>query len=151
MTEIIYHLTPADYFSRLPADQPYRPREFDREGFIHCTKGEERLLLVADTIYRRVPGDFLLLVIDERRVTSPVKHENVGGILFPHIYGALNRDAIVRSVTMGRRADGTFLPIGEPDAAAEQSRMTEAWLSQARIEQLIGRGQEAGAGQNRLR
>ncbi len=145
MTEIIYHLTPADYFNSLPADQPYCPREFDRDGFIHCTKGEERLLLVADTVYRRVPGDFLLLVIDERRVTSPVKYENVGGILFPHIYGALNRDAIIRSVTMGRRSDGTFLPIGEPDATAQQTLMTEAWLSQARIEQLIAESTELRA------
>jgi uncharacterized protein (DUF952 family) len=145
MTEIIYHLTPADYFNSLPADQLYRPREFDRDGFVHCTKGEERLLLVADTIYRRVPGDFLLLVIDERRVTSPVKYENVGGILFPHIYGALNRDAIVRSVALGRRSDGTFLPIGEPDAAAEHAQVTEAWLAQARVEQLVAESTELRA------
>ena len=145
MTEIIYHLTPADYFNRLPADQPYRPREFDREGFIHCTKGEERLLLVADTLYRRLPGDFLLLVIDERKVTSPVKYENVGGILFPHIYGLLNREAIVRVVAMGRREDGTFLPIGEPDAGADRAAMTEAWLAQARVEQLLAESAELRA------
>jgi uncharacterized protein (DUF952 family) len=135
--KIIYHLTPADYYNGLPTDQPYRPREFDRDGFIHCTTGEERLLLVADTLYRRVPGEFLLLMIDERKVTSPVKYENSGGILFPHIYGALNRDAIVRVVAVGRREDGTFLPIGEPDSTAEKSAVTEAWLSQARVEQLL--------------
>jgi uncharacterized protein (DUF952 family) len=133
----IYHLTPAEYFNSLPADQPYRPREFDRDGFIHCTKGEERMLLVADTIYRRVPGAFLLLVIDERKVTAPVQYENVGGILFPHIYGALNREAIVRVIAMGRREDGTFLPIGEPDAGAEHAAVSEAWLAQARVEQLL--------------
>ena len=134
---VIYHLTPAKYFNSLPTDQPYRPREFDRDGFIHCTTGEERLLLVADTIYRRVPGEFLLLMIDERKVTAPVKYENSGGILFPHIYGALNRDAIVRVVAVGRREDGTFLPIGEPDSAADHAAMTEAWRSQARVEQLL--------------
>ena len=137
MTEIIYHLTPAEYFNSLPADQPYRPREFDRDGFIHCTTGEERLLLVADTLYRRVPGEFLLLMIDERKVTSPVKYENSGGILFPHVYGALDRDAIVRVIALGRREDGTFLPIGEPDAAAEHVAVAEAWLAQARLEQLL--------------
>src|SRR5512136_2875022 len=133
----IYHLTPAEYFNSLPADQPYLPREFERDGFIHCTKGEERMLLVADTVYRRVPGNFLLLVIDERKVTAPVQYENVGGILFPHIYGALNRDAIVRVVAIGRRDDGTFLPIGEPDAAAEDAAVAEAWLAQSRVEQLL--------------
>lgn len=135
--DTIYHLTPAEYFNSLPADQPYRPREFDRDGFIHCTKGEERMLLVADTLYRRVPGEFLLLVIDERKVTAPVQYENVGGILFPHIYGALNREAIVRVIAMGRRDDGTFLPIGEPDAAAEHAAVAEAWLAQSRAEQLL--------------
>jgi len=134
---IIYHLTPSDYYSSLPADQPYRPREFDRDGFIHCTAGEEHLLLMANTVYRHVPGDFLLLVIDERKVTSPVRHENVGGILFPHIYGPLNRDAIVRVVAMGRREDGTFLPIGEQDTRTEAAQATEARFSQARVEQLL--------------
>jgi len=136
-SKIIYHLTPADYYNGLPVDQPYRPREFDRDGFIHCTTGEERMLLVADTIYRRVPGEFLLLMIDEGKVTSPVKYENSGGILFPHIYGALNRDAIVRVTAVGRREDGTFLPIGEPDSAAEKAAVTAAWLSQARVEQML--------------
>jgi len=135
--KIIYHLTPADYYNSLPADQPYRPREFDRDGFIHCTTGEERMLLVADTLYRRVPGEFLLLTIDEHKVTSPVKYENSGGMLFPHIYGALNRDAIVRVAAVGRREDGTFLPIGEPDSAAEKAAVTAAWLSQVRVEQML--------------
>jgi len=76
-------------------------------------------------------------MIDERKVTSPVKYENSGGILFPHIYGALNRDAIVRVVAVGRREDGTFLPIGEPDSAADHAAVTAAWLSQARVEQLL--------------
>ena len=142
---IIYHLTPAGYFNSLPTDQPYCPREFDRDGFIHCTKDEERMLLVANTVYRRVPGDFVLLVIDERKVTSPVKYENVGGILFPHIYGPLNREAIVRVVAMGRREDGTFLPIGEPDAGADRAAMTEAWLAQARVEQLLAESAELRA------
>jgi uncharacterized protein (DUF952 family) len=142
---IIYHLTPADYFNALPVNQSYRPREFDRDGFIHCTKDEERLLLVANTVYRRVPGDFLLLVVDERKVASPVQYENVGGIMFPHIYGPLNRDAIVRVVAMGRREDGTFLPIGEPDASADRAVMTEAWLAQARVEQLLAESTELRA------
>ena len=139
---VIYHLTSAEYFSGLPADRPYLPREFERDGFIHCTKGEERLLLVADTIYRRVPGDFLALVIDERKVASPLKYENVGGILFPHIYGALNRDAIVRTIKMGRREDGTFLPIGEPNREKEHAAATEARLSQARTEQMLAESAE---------
>lgn len=145
LEHIIYHLAPADYYHRLPEDQPYLPREYERDGFIHCTKGEERMLLVADTVYRRVPGEFVLLVMDERKVTAPVKYENSGGILFPHLYGPLNRDAIVRVVTLGRREDGTFLPIGEPDAEADRAALTEAWYSQARVEQLLAESAEMRA------
>jgi len=145
LEHIIYHLAPAAYFDGLPADQPYLPREFERDGFMHCTKGEERMLLVADTVYRRVPGDFVLLMIDERRVTAPIKYENSGGLLFPHIYGPLNRDAIVRVAAMGRREDGTFLLIGEPDTAADRAALTEAWYSQARVEQLLAESADVRA------
>lgn len=110
---IIYHIVAADYYNSLPADQPYLPPRFAQEGFIHCTRGEDRVLLVANTLYRKTPGRFLLLVIDERRVQAEIRNEIVGEILFPHIYGPLNRDAIVRVQEMARAADGTFLPIGE--------------------------------------
>jgi len=43
----------------------------------------------------------------------------------------------VRVIALARREDGTFLPIGEPDAAAEHAAVSEAWLAQARLEQLL--------------
>jgi len=62
------------------------------------------LLQVANTYYWDVPGEFLLLVIVESQVSAEVKYE--GG--FPHIYGPLNRDAIVEAHTMPRQADRYF-------------------------------------------
>jgi uncharacterized protein (DUF952 family) len=116
---IIYHITPADYYDSQPADQPYRSQRFAEEGFIHCTKGEERVLLVANTVYRKIPGKFWLLVIDERKVTAEIRYEIVGEILFPHIHGPLNRDAIIRVQEMARADDGTFLTIGIPPEPVE--------------------------------
>jgi len=101
---IIYHLVPADYWHGLDPTVPYLPRDFESDGFIHCTQGLDLLLQVANTYYRDVPGEFLLLVIEESRVSAEVKYENG----FPHIYGLLNRDAIIVVHTMPRHADGAF-------------------------------------------
>ncbi len=57
---------------------------------------------------RQFPG---MLVIDVRALTSPLKYESFDSNLpfpFPHIYGPLNRDAILELVKMRRAADGTF-------------------------------------------
>lgn len=67
------------------------------------------LLQVASTYYRDAPGEFLLLVIVESRVSAEIKYENG----FPHIYGPLNRDTIVAAHSMVRHDNGRFeLPIG---------------------------------------
>ena len=111
---IIYHLVPADHWHGLNPTTPYIPRDFESDGFIHCTRGLNLLLQVANTYYRTVPGAFLLLVIDESRVSAEVKYE--GG--FPHIYGPLNQDAIASVHTMPRHDDGRFelptLPMYQP-------------------------------------
>jgi len=72
---IIYHLTPADYWRSLDPTAPYLPAAFEQDGFIHCTRGLDLVLHVANTFYRQVPGKFLLLVIDEARVSAEIKYE----------------------------------------------------------------------------
>jgi len=117
----IRHIVPAPYFRALAASAPYLPREFDADGFIHCTREPEALLHVANRHYRRAPGEFLVLIIDPAKVTAAVKFEpphpppppgsTLAHHLFPHIYGPLNRDAIVE-IRLARRApDGTFLEV----------------------------------------
>ena len=52
----------------------------------------------------------LVLVIDTDKVRSEIKYEDPERI-YPHIYGLLNRDAIVSSMTVKRADDGTFLAL----------------------------------------
>jgi uncharacterized protein (DUF952 family) len=108
--ETIYHLTPAAYFNAFSPDQEYVPEPFAKEGFIHCTRGADLLAYVANNFYRKEPGEFVMLVIEVDALRSPLKYEALGTPApFPHIYGPLNRDAIVEIVKMPRAADGTFL------------------------------------------
>ena len=50
----------------------------------------------------------MVLYIDQDRVTSPIRYDDPAEV-FPHIYGPLNRDAILAVEDIGRAPDGTFL------------------------------------------
>jgi uncharacterized protein (DUF952 family) len=112
----ILHLVSVDYFRSLPSDVPYLPHGFEDDGFIHCVTGSDSLLQVANAFYRNAPSEFCVLVIDEDKLAAQVKYEPpapvAGGVpddrLYPHIYGPLNRDAIVDVVGVRRAPDGTF-------------------------------------------
>lgn len=104
---IIYCLTPAPYWSQFEGQAEYFPRDYEEEGFIHATKGDELLERVMNRVYASYEGELLLLVIHEDRVTSEVKYEQArDGHLYPHIYGPLNTDAIVEVRRMERGSKG---------------------------------------------
>ena len=81
---------------------------FSVEGFIHCSTPAQ-VLQVANTRFRgRL--DLLLLSIETDRVEAEIRYENLEGAeqLFPHIYGALAPDAVVRVTDFKPGADGSF-------------------------------------------
>lgn len=106
--EITFHGTPAAHFDSLNPQSPYAPPDFEWEGFIHCTDGERRLADTLTAYYRDSPGDWLVLYIDKGRVEAEIRYEDPERV-FPHIYGPLNRDAIVAVRALGRTGDGAFL------------------------------------------
>lgn len=112
MTGVIYHLVPIDYWESQPADRPYTPSDFAREGFIHCTRGEEQIAVVANRYYRNDRRAWQVLVIDEKNLSAEIKYEpGADGRLYPHIYGVLNREAVIKVLPMPRDPDGVFQPL----------------------------------------
>ena len=108
----IYHLAPATRWHEWPGDQPYLPSEYAADGFVHCTAGDALMLEVANRFYRAAPGDYVLLVIDPARLTAPLKWEpSSDGLaaLFPHIYGPIDRAAVLEVRAVQRSGDGEFL------------------------------------------
>lgn len=110
---ITYHIVPAEYFRDCPAEAPYTPPGFLDEGFIHCTDGEQNLADTANRHYRDERRMFVVLAIDTALLDAEVKYEDPGRV-YPHIYGPLNRDAIVAVLPILREADGAFLPPRPP-------------------------------------
>ena len=105
---LTYHGTPKQYFESLDPSKPYVPRDYGKDGFIHTTEGREALAITLTTFYKQNREPYVVLYIDKDRVSAPIRYDDAAEV-FPHIYGPLNRDAIVRVVDIGRAPDGTFL------------------------------------------
>jgi uncharacterized protein (DUF952 family) len=104
----ILHICPQpDWVYSLSAGG-YRPPSLQSEGFIHCST-DAQVLGVANSLYRDV-GDLVLLVINPRALTAPLVYEDCYelGQDFPHIYGALNIEAVTIAVPFPQDVDGQF-------------------------------------------
>lgn len=103
----IFHIATREVWERnSPAN--YQPEQFATEGFIHCSTAEQ-LIPVANLRFRGQLG-LVLLEIDTALVTPEIRYENLeGGLqLFPHIYGALERNAVLRVRDFTPDPDGFF-------------------------------------------
>jgi uncharacterized protein (DUF952 family) len=93
----------------------YKADSLFTQGFIHCSKPSQ-IVEVANTFYRGQRG-LVLLVIDPAKLAAELKWEPPAepapaharaGDLFPHLYGALNLDAVIQVVAFEPGADGNF-------------------------------------------
>lgn len=104
----IYHLALRHAWEAArEAGEPYRrstiDKSLDDEGFIHCSD-RDQVQGVADRFYRG-RADVLLLTIDTSKVEAEVRTEN----LFPHLYGPLPIEAVVRVEPVALGDDGRLL------------------------------------------
>jgi uncharacterized protein (DUF952 family) len=105
---IIFHIAERGAWDDAQARKSYRPEMFSVEGFIHCSTAAQ-VLQVANTRFRG-RRDLLLLSIDTESVEAEIRYENLegGSELFPHIYGELPTDAVLRVAEFTPDADGSF-------------------------------------------
>ena len=79
-------------------------------GFIHCSFPYQTMEIVNRKFADR--ENLVLLLIDESKIKSPVKHEGAlsgrAGI-FPHIYGPLHTDAVYAVLPLTKDDKGNFI------------------------------------------
>lgn len=111
---IILHIVEKEAWRKAKEQNVYAPQSLQTEGFIHCSTSET-VIEVANRLFRG-QSNLLLLCIDLDKVAAKVLFEKVAepeGWIFPHIYGALNVDAVVREIDFEPDANGFFtLPAG---------------------------------------
>jgi uncharacterized protein (DUF952 family) len=108
MTPIL-HITPRSQWESAKVLGSYRSDTLDTEGFIHCSRVGQ-VVGVANRFYTG-QKDLVLLVMDGDRLQSPLRDEAADGDEFPHLYGALNLDAVVQVLDFEPTDHGFELPV----------------------------------------
>ncbi len=91
---MIYHITTTADWTAQRDSLTYEAASLATEGFIHLS-AKEQVAGVLERYYQNVP-DLLLLHVDPNRLTAELRYEAAtNNEQFPHLYGPLNRDAVV--------------------------------------------------------
>ena len=113
----LYHITSRAEWEDAQRRGEYVAPSLTGEGFIHCSTAGQ-VPHVANAFYRG-RTDLVLLVIDETATRSEVRWEPPAGPpaagiseadLFPHIYGPIDLQAVVRVLDFQPDSAGMFAP-----------------------------------------
>jgi uncharacterized protein (DUF952 family) len=110
---LIYHIAFASDWEQARGSGAYRistrGRTLEQQGFIHAGQVHQ-VAPVANALFGDAE-DLVVLVIDEDRVEAEIRYEHVpdSDEPFPHIYGALDADAVVRIASLRRDARGRYV------------------------------------------
>ena len=104
----IMHITTASEWEEAKKSEIYTALSLRTAGFIHCSLVNQ-IESVANHIFKGQNG-LVLLEIDEDKLKSEVKYEDLfnEGQNYPHIYGPLNIDAVLRVLPFPPENDGNF-------------------------------------------
>lgn len=89
----IIHTANREEYEKESVTGSYGSKSLERSGFIHCSDLDTYYLVAPN--FRNDFTEKVILLIDTDKLASEVKWEDGGGLDFPHIYGLLNRDAII--------------------------------------------------------
>ena len=103
----ILHITTFSHWSQFEGRSCYESSTFNTDGFIHnCTKDQLLGVIGRHFASHRV---LMLLVIDTSQLINPLRmEESYPGDWYPHIYGCLNKDAILNIIPMEADSFGSF-------------------------------------------
>jgi uncharacterized protein (DUF952 family) len=104
----IYHITTREQWDEAVREGIYQPTSLSTEGFIHCSYQQQ----VQDSAQRYFSGqnDLLVLCIEPELLRADVREENAPGSQekFPHLYGALNLEAVIEVQPLLTDEEGRF-------------------------------------------
>ena len=108
MHSYILHITTPAEWEQAQSQESYKADSLTSEGFIHCSTFQQ-VTGVVNQWFKGKSG-LLLLVIDTNKLQHELKYEDSygHGDEFPHLYGALNLDAVIDQVALEPNTDGDF-------------------------------------------
>ena len=104
--ETIFNLMSAEMWEKIKDHEYFKPASLDKEGFVHCCT-EDQIVWAAERFYTN-NDEIVLLKIDVSKLENPVKYEPSNNMMFPHIYGPLNLNAVVHVSLLLSNGHGVF-------------------------------------------
>lgn len=107
----IFHITQHILWEKAKSIGTYCGETLESEGFIHCST-RSQVIEVANRFFRN-QKNLILLCIDPDKVKPEIRYEVAEAKeRYPHIYGALNIDAVSEIINFEPGEDGLFdLPL----------------------------------------
>ncbi|MEP7074621.1 MAG: DUF952 domain-containing protein [Acidobacteriota bacterium] len=91
---LVYHVVLPEYWIEMDTERDYVAASLAVEGFIHCSYSGQ-----LDDVLKRYysnADEVLILTIDTDKLSSRLVEEpSTNNEIYPHIYGPVNREAIV--------------------------------------------------------
>jgi uncharacterized protein (DUF952 family) len=92
---LIYHLVLPEKWAAFDTDL-YVAESLHTEGFIHCSF-ESQLVAVIERYYSGADRIIVLEIESDLLMSRMLKEPSTDHEIYPHVYGPINRKAIVRS------------------------------------------------------
>jgi uncharacterized protein (DUF952 family) len=104
---VILHIAKREQWEKAKLEGVYRGDTLDSQGFIHCSTSKQ-IVKIANALFRAQKG-LMLLYIATSKVQPKIRYESSGSEeLYPHIYGPLNIDAVIKVAHFEPARNGRF-------------------------------------------
>lgn len=92
----IFHVVLPEDWEYYKARPSYQTESLRTEGFIHCSY-KHQLDEVLKRYYDGVKKVIILTIETDKLIPKLVEEPSTGGKVYPHIYGRLNHNAVVKA------------------------------------------------------
>ncbi len=90
----IYHIVIPEVWEQFKDEDFYYATSLQTENFIHCSYAEQ-LDAVLERYYKNAEKVLILEIETDKLTSKLVEEPSTNNEVYPHIYGKINRDAIV--------------------------------------------------------
>ena len=105
--QYVFHITQKHQWQHAQELGYYSAPSLVTEGFIHLSTASQ-VALTANRFFQGCTG-LVLLSVDPARLQAELRYDTIAsGEIFPHLYGALNLDAVVEVLDFAPNQDGVF-------------------------------------------
>ncbi len=104
---MIFHFVEKRIFKKNFKDDYYINPTLETRGFIHSVT-KDNMQIIAER-YLKLQEPVVILVLNEAKINAPIIYEESKGIFYPHIYGKIEKEAIIRILPMLKSEDNHFI------------------------------------------